>query len=163
MPLQTSEKGIRYWGLQRFVSVLLLIFSALYLAASFFMPLGSIGRPGPGFVPTCIGIFLGFLVVLYFINVFRKRYTHQKENFFGQKEDSLRVARVVFFLFFYGIFLGILGYILSTLITVIAVLYLLRMRGWVRIILISILVSAGSYYFFTGILEVPLPHGILPF
>jgi hypothetical protein len=82
---------------------------------------------------------------------------------FGQKKDFLRVARVIFFLFFYGIFLGILGYILSTLIMVIAVLYLLRMRGWVRIILISILVSTGSYYFFTGILEITLPQGILPF
>ena len=161
--MQASEKGINNHWFQRLVSIFFLIFSALYLAASFSMPLGSIGRPGPGFVPTCIGIFLGFLVVLYFINVFRKRFTHQKEKFFGQKEDSLRVGRVVFFLFFYGIFLGILGYILSTLITVIAVLYLLRMRGWVRIILISILVSAGSYYFFTGILKVPLPHGILPF
>ncbi len=119
-------------------------------------------RPGPGFVPTCIGIFLGFFVVLYFINVFRKRSTDREEKGFGQRKDFLRVVGVIFFLFFYGIFLGILGYILSTLIMVVAVLYLLGMRGWARIILISILVSAGSYYFFSVILEVLLPQGIFP-
>ena len=59
-----SEREVSSNLVQRFVSIGFLIFSGIYLAASLSLPLGKVGKPGPGMVPVGIGIILTFLCLL---------------------------------------------------------------------------------------------------
>ena len=118
-------------------------------------------------VPVGIGIILTFLSLLHVIEVFffEKNRSVQKEEGGGAltRADVLRVTGVVSVLIVYMILFPVLGYTLSTIILMVAVLPLLQMHGWLRIVLISILTSACSYYIFDRLLDVPLPKGIIPF
>ncbi len=152
--------------LERFISLLLLAFSGLYLAESLTLGFGNSKLPGPGLVPTIVGIFLIFLVSLHLVTDFLNRRPLEQKN----KEwpllhgkDSVRIVEMLLLLVFCGVFIGKLGYIITTIILVGASLYFLEMRGWVKITLISILTSGISYYFFGVMFDIPLPQGILPF
>jgi putative tricarboxylic transport membrane protein len=161
-----SKKEVSTNLIQRFVSISFLIFSGIYLVASLSMPLGKVGRPGPGMLPTGIGIILTFLCLLHVIEVFfleKNRGVQKEERGVLTRADALRVIGVASVLIVYMIFFQVLGYILSTIVLVGAILRLLEMRGWLRIVLISIVTSVCSYYIFDRILDVPLPKGIIPF
>ena len=151
--------------MQRIVSIFFLILSAAYLVGSLSLPLGSARKPGPGIVPLAIGIFLCFSSLLYFVKVFflEKKRPEGKGEGFHLGKDSLRLIGLLFFLCFYGFFFKILGYMLSTTIFMMGVMALLEMRKWTQILLISILTAGCSYYFFAVVLQVNLPHGIIPF
>ena len=53
-----------------------------------------------------------------------------------------------------------LGYIVSSSLLMAATFRLLGLRSWGKIIPISILTAAISYYFFECLLGMPLPRGI---
>jgi putative tricarboxylic transport membrane protein len=161
-----SEREVSSNLVQRFVSIGFLIFSGIYLAASLSLPLGKVGKPGPGMVPVGIGIILTFLCLLHVIEVFfleKNRSVQKEEGGVLTRADVLRVTGVISLLILYMIFFPLLGYPFSTIILVGAVLRLLGMHGWIRIVLISIVTSVCSYYIFDRILDVPLPQGIIPF
>jgi putative tricarboxylic transport membrane protein len=150
---------------KRIIAIAFLIFSAVYLTASLFLPWGRTGKPGPGLVPVSVGIAMTILSLLHVIQVFFFEKGHPSEKGGGvlQRKDVLRVAGVVICLVVYMILFPTLGYTLSTVFLVGATLRLLAMHGWTRIVLISVATSVLSYYIFCTILEVQLPRGILPF
>jgi hypothetical protein len=161
-----SKKEVGANLVQRFVSISFLIFSGIYLAASLSLPLGKVGRPGPGMLPSGIGIILTFLSLLHVIEVFfleKNRGVQKEEGGVLTRDDVFRVTGVVSLLILYMIFFPILGYTFSTIFLVGAVLRLLGMHGWIRIVLISVVTSVCSYYLFSTFLDVPLPKGIMPF
>ncbi len=151
---------------QRLVSITMLVCSGVYLAIALSMPLGTVGRPGPGLVPMGIGIGLTFLCLLQVIQVFF--FAKNGSSSIGEtaplrRRDVLRVVGILSFLILYLIFFSFLGYTLSTVILMVAVLRLLGMRGCIRVLLVSVLISVCSFYAFDRLLDVPLPKGILPF
>lgn len=150
---------------RRLVSIFFVIFSCAYMVSALLLPMGKASKPGPGLVPVGIGIFLSFFALLHIVEVFRssRREFGEKEEGFPKREDFYRVMGVILVLVFYLIFLGFLGYILSTIVLVGAVLRLLHMQGWKRIVFLSILTPVCSYYFFNVFLDVPLPQGIFSF
>lgn len=147
------------------VSILFLIFSVVYLTASFSLPFGRTGKPGPGLVPLSVGIAMTIFSLFHVIEVFflEKGRSSTEKGEALQRADLVRVAGVAISLTVYMVLFSLLGYALSTIFLVGATLRLLEMRGWTRIVLISILTSVLSYYIFNNMLEVPLPQGILPF
>ncbi len=160
-----SEKAASTNRIQRFVSIMFLIFAGTYLFLSFSLPLGKVEKPGPGMVPRGIGIVLTLLSLVHVIEVFffEKRTSAKKTEDPLKKEDIIRVTGIVSLLILYMIFFPILGYAFSTVVLIGVVLRLLEMRGWARIVLISIVTSGCSYFIFDRILEVPLPKGMMPF
>jgi len=161
-----SKKEMSANLIHRFVSISFLIFSGIYLAASLSLPVGKVGKPGPGMIPVGIGIILTFLCLLHVIEVFffeKNRSVQKEEGGVLTRADVLRVIGVVCVLIVYMIFFQVLGYTLSTIVLMAAILRLLQMHGWLRIGLISILTSGCSYYIFDRLLDVPLPKGIIPF
>ncbi len=151
---------------QRIVSIFFLIFSAAYLVGSLSLPLGTARKPGPGILPVAIGVFLSFTSLLYFVKVFlleKISSKDDKEKEIHSSRNFLRLMGLLFFLCFYGLFFKILGYMLSTTIFMMGVMPLLEVRKWTQILLVSILTAGFSYYFFTAVLQVNLPQGIIPF
>lgn len=151
--------------LELFVSLSLLAFSCLYLAESLTLGFGNSKLPGPGLLPTIVGIFLAFLVSLLLITdlLNRKRVEKKKKQDLLHGKDFVRLTEMLLLLGFCGLVIGHLGYMLTTIVLVGASLYFLEMRGWVRIAFISIFTSGASYYFFRVMFDIPLPQGILPF
>jgi len=132
------------------------------LLSSLSLPLGSASRPGAGFYP----LFVSFALVCLSLGLLRrsvKRVQVQDEETesFPEGKDRKRIAHVASALILFGVFLKPLGYGVCSAILMGAVLYLLGMRNWGKIIFVSILTSAVSYYLFVSILGVPLPRGIL--
>jgi len=159
------EKAVSTNRIQRFVSILFLIFSGTYLFLSFSLPLGKVAKPGPGMVPRGIGIVLTLLSLVHVMEVFflEKGLSAKKTEDPLKREDVVRVTGIVCLLILYMVLFPTLGYTFSTIILVGAVLRLLEMRGWARIVLISIVTSGFSYFIFDHILDVPLPKGMMPF
>lgn len=157
--------GIEKWWsigkMGRIISLLLLIFSGSYLLKSLSIPYGRISEPGPGIFPVGVGILMTLLTFFNFIKFFHGVPSKKTGESLPQGKDFYRWIGILLVLVFYGVFLGVLGYILSSIILLMLVLFLLGMNGWIRIVLISILTSVISYYLFSIILDVPLPRGIL--
>ena len=152
-----------YENIELTVSVLLLLLSAIYLYAALSLPIGKMNLPGAGLFPTAVGMFLAFTVLVYVIQVLHGKHSKEGEEPFLNEEDLPRMMVMLVILTIYGAFFPFLGYLISSFVLILAVLYLLGMRSWLWIITVAVLVSAGSYYFFGEILKVPLPRGILVF
>ncbi len=139
-----------------------LVLGAAYLAGSFSLPMGSVDHPGAGFYPLLVGIALIFLSIPLLIQSLKTRGIRKKvEEAFPEGKDLHRVVAMVVALIFFAVLLKPLGYGVCSPVLMAAVLRFLGMRNWKKIVLISILSMAISYYLFAFILNVPLPRGLL--
>ena len=151
----------------RAVPIASLCFVALggvYLAKSLELPIGSAARPGAGLYPFLVGITLVALSVSFFIQSLKLIETQQERaEPFPRGKDRQRVMAVAATLFFFVVFLNPLGYMICSIALMGAILRLLGLRSWGKVVLISLFTAAISYYLFFSILGVPLPPGIFSF
>lgn len=139
-----------------------LVLGGAYLAGSLNLPMGSADRPGAGLYPFLVGITLIALSVPLFIRSVRQKETQQeKEEAFPKGKDLKRVVAVALTIVFFIVLLKPLGYAVCSAVLMGAILRFLGLRSWEKIVLISILTAAISYYLFASVLDVPLPRGIL--
>lgn len=138
-----------------------LFLGAAYLAGSLELPRGSAAQPGAGLYPLLLGIFLVALSLALLIRSLRKNETKPEEGEpFPKGKDRQRVIAVGIALFLFALLLKPLGYGLCTAVLMGAILRLLGLASWGKIVLISILTAFLSYYLFASLLGVPLPGGI---
>jgi putative tricarboxylic transport membrane protein len=136
--------------------VLLLAGVAAYEAAK--LPFGSVGNPGPGFLPWWAAVALGLLAVL------RLGQTRLARPAPDDDHPDRRVATVVGLvvaLLAYVALLELLGYPLSTFLLVLVVLRLLELRRWAVTLGIAAAAAIASFVVFAVWLKVPLPPGPL--
>ncbi|HSR10385.1 MAG TPA: tripartite tricarboxylate transporter TctB family protein [Thermodesulfobacteriota bacterium] len=138
-----------------------LLLGIAYLAAGIRLPFGTSLRPGAGLFPLVIGISLTTLSAIILVSALRKREESSNDQEpFPQGEDRRRVAAVAVTLILFVILVKPLGYVVSSALLMAATFRLLGLRSWGKIIPVSILTAALSYYFFESILGMALPHGI---
>ncbi|MBM4333786.1 MAG: tripartite tricarboxylate transporter TctB family protein [Deltaproteobacteria bacterium] len=151
----------------RAVPIASLCFVALggvYLAKSLELPMGSAARPGAGLYPLLVGIALIVLSVSFLIQSYQAKETQpDREESFPKGKDRQRVVAVAAALFFFVLFLNPLGYLICSIALMGAILRLLGLRSWGKIVFISIVTAGLSYYLFFSILGVPLPRGFFSF
>lgn len=123
--------------------------------------LGSLHKPGPGFMPFLTGVLLGSLgLLLAFLNT-RKRSEEKGgekvslRQFWGKGVYSLAIS------FLYAFFLDPLGFIVATFLLIFSLLKIMGTRKWFTPILISFLTVALSYFIFDVWLRIDFPKGIL--
>jgi hypothetical protein len=124
---------------------------------SYKIGIGSINNPGPGLFPFLLGSLL-FLLSLYKINIFFKKKrldetTHVRLFF-------KKLFALLFLLFFYAIFIDLIGYIFTTFITFSFIFRIAGYKNWFKIITYTICIMFISYLGFTY-LGVRLPQGLL--
>lgn len=125
----------------------------LYLAFGFPEP-GQPEDPGTAALPQLIGFGLLILGIMLFFNA-------EKNIFLPEKDARVRTALIVVAGISYALALTPLGFLLSTLIFMVAGLLIMGIRSALRLILVPLAVSIGVYYLFTGALGVYLPSGII--
>jgi len=124
--------------------------------------IGSLSKPGPGFVSFYASIFfIGFTVLMLIMNRFDpKKFSKLTDAWKGLHWGAVLI--VIGSSIIYLLILDKLGYLLSTFGFMLLLFGLGKMKPWVMLISTALAVI-GSYYLFHILLKVPLPRGILSF
>lgn len=147
---------------ERLAALVVLALSGAYLALGLPLPRGVSARPGPGFFPLLVGIFLCGTALAFVVETFRRSPRASTPwGAAGLSADARwRVAATGAALVGFCLLLPWLGY---PVVTLAFVTLLLRSLGaaWTAATVSGLASAAASYYLFGVLLGVPLPRGVL--
>lgn len=139
----------------RIIAVIIVILGAVLLFLAFGFPdPGQPEDPGTAALPRLIG---GALVILGIMLLFNS----EKNIFLPEQGSRIRTGLIVVAGIAYAFALTPLGFMLSSLIFMVAALLIMGIRSILRLVLVPIIVSVAVYYLFTDALGVYLPSGII--
>lgn len=140
-----------------YITIILIFIGIFIIVYSYKIDIGSINHPGPGLFPFLIGSIL-FILSLYkikeIIKTKIKREVNQTPIIFK------KIIALISSLLFYAIFLQLLGYLITTLITIGLILRIAGYKSWFRIFLYTFSIVFISYFIFTT-LGVRFPKGVI--
>lgn len=125
---------------------------------------GSITNLSPKFFPSFASIGL----IFFGLNLSFAEYGKYRKNKIGNQNEKttktgynkyLRVLLVAIVLVAYIYLIDFLGFIISTVLALISSSIILGERSWKYIIVVNILITIVSYYFFSVGFRIPLPLG----
>jgi hypothetical protein len=123
--------------------------------------LGKLHTPGPGMMPFLLGLLFSIISFYLLVNSLFKRSMEDKTITEEQGQiNSRKVILVLASLFFYGLFLETLGYLIVTLITMTILFWTMGLVRWRSLGVASCLTVLVTYFLFTY-LGVRFPAGIL--
>lgn len=143
--------------------IVVFLFGAVTTILSLQMNIGTFRKAGDGLFPLGLGIILMFLSLLFVLQVFLR----PEEGEAKVPPVTAGGARQV--LLFLGAvalataLLNWLGYLLTALLLMLALLRLLGMKRWVPLTLFSVISAGASHLLFVYWLKIPLPRGWLDF
>lgn len=143
----------------RLVPLVILVAFGFYLAQAMKLPLGTAAKPGAGFFPVAVAVFACVVALVAGARVFLSPRAVRPESP-SETMDPVqrrRVAGAVGALVAFCLTLPWIGYPLAAFGFVSVVLWGLGGR-WQVALLTGALSSAGSYYLFGILLDVPLPR-----
>ena len=143
------------------VGSLIFLFVGVYgLIFSTQMPLGRWNEPGPGIFPLFLSISLCFSGILWCcVGKDERKEGIPRERLIGQIMTPLRIVLTTAA---YILALSRMGYLLASILYLFTLfLWISRFRWWVSLGL-SIVIGAGSWYFFGRLLSAQLPQGLFP-
>jgi hypothetical protein len=133
--------------------------SAVYLAVALTFPFGNVAKPGPGFYPVGVGVFLCVAAAALAVGLLRGDAVVAAAGSALPPGARARVATTVGGLLGFCLLLPWIGYGLSAFLFVAVVLRQLGGGGWPVAVLIAAVSAAASSYVFGVLLGVPLPRG----
>jgi len=147
----------------RISAVFWLCFAVLVSIESYRLGLGTLHKPGPGFLFFWTSIFLGIMSLIVLIRAWVGKKTEEsKESIFG-KQNTRKIIFVLISLFLYAIFMETMGFIPVTLLLFIFLLGIIEKKRWFFTAFVSIVVTACAYLIFETWLKSQLPKGFLEF
>ena len=139
-------------------SIVCILIGIAVAAWSVKLDLGTPTEPQPGFFPFIAGISLFILSAMLLVYAWLGRSTGTDP--FG---DLRRPIFLVSGLLIYSLILDLAGYIIATIMLAAVVLFVMELRTWWKVFVISLVVSLVSYILFDRLLGITLPSGILGF
>jgi putative tricarboxylic transport membrane protein len=133
--------------------------SAVYLGVSLTFPLGDVAKPGPGFYPVGVGIFLAVAAAALAASLLRGLPVVAAVGQPLPAGGRARVAATLGGLVAFALLLPWIGYALSAFVFVAVVLRYLGGGRWPAALLVAAGAAAVSQYGFGVLLGVPLPRG----
>jgi hypothetical protein len=135
---------------ERLVALAVLLTSGGYLLAALPLARGTGARPGPGFFPFAVGVFLCAVSLAFVVASAAQALAPAARG---------RVLITAGTLVGSCLFLPWIGYPAMAFLFVALLLRALGGRGWITIVATALVSSAASYYLFAVLLGVPLPRG----
>jgi hypothetical protein len=132
------------------------------LVAALRFPVLSAGVPGPGFLPTLISagiIASGFVLVA---SALRGSATSPKPGW-PSLAGWWRVGLMLVAMAFAFVFLDELGFLISTTLFMVLMIYALGERSWLMLLVVPPGAALALYFVFAVWLRVPLPKGLITF
>jgi hypothetical protein len=149
----------------RISSLILALVSLMIVIGSLSYPFGSWAKPGPAFLPLGCGAIMFFLSLNTFFQSIRREkkiggaiHENRDSPFLTSRWPKLVWA--IGILFFYYLFLEILGFVLTTFIFMVLLLKAVESTRWRTVLLEAFLATFVSYALFELWLKVQLPKGI---
>lgn len=136
-------------------SFFILGFSLFVLWESLRLGLGSLQKPGSGFLSFCTGVILSVICLI------ELRKNWGKQDLLKVLPSSRRVIIALISLIVYSIVLETVGFIVATFFLVGIVFHLAEPRRWWALLGMSALVTLLVYLVFGILLQVNFPRGIL--
>lgn len=149
MPIGVWQK------LKNLFSIFLLVVSGFYVALAFRLPMFSKHIPGSGFFPRVVGITLIVLLIIELI----KNVKDEQEDAFSMEHLRLfllLIATTTVYIFLFNIF----GAILSTILFMVAVLFLFNKGKRIQNLVLGISIPIALFILFEVLLNTGLPKGI---
>ena len=140
-----------------------LFFGVLVSIESARLGLGTLHRPGPGFLFFYAGIFVSIMALIILTMAFvTKTLEGAGEKIFGG-QNIWKAVYVLIAIFLYALLMEPLGFIPVTLLLFLFILGIIEKKRWVVAILTSVAVTVAAYLIFETALQSQLPKGILGF
>lgn len=137
-----------------------LVLSAFTCIASLRIGLGSVGDPGPGFLPFYVSLAVAALAIILFLKDRGNRALGGTEAIFGGR-NAKNIIYAISFILAYGMLLERIGFLLCTLFFVAACLKIIGSKKLPAVIVISIGIALGAYVLFELLLSIQVPEGDL--
>lgn len=147
----------------RISGIFWLLFAIFVGIESYRLGLGTLHKPGPGFLYFWTSIALGIMALVVLIRAgISKKAGVPEISIFG-KQNMLKIALVLISVFLYALLMETLGFIPVTLLLFIFLLGVIEKKKWFFTIFVSIVVTVISYLIFEIWLKSQLPKGLLGF
>lgn len=146
--------------LARLTTLAVLAAAGAYLALALAYPRGVPARPGPGFFPLLVGVFLCVVALLFVARSLRGRVSATPTVVAGAAGEAWgRVGVTAAGLVGFGVLLPWAGFPITTFLFVTALLKRLGGGRWSIAAGGGAVTAVAAYYFFAVLLDVPLPRG----
>ena len=146
-------------------SLFLFLIALMVLLGAAKLGLGTVGNPGPGFLPFLAAGVLGLCSGAHFLS--NRVLTAQRSDGAMAKlwagTKWRKVIYVVLGLLVYSIFFEDVGFIVSTFFLMMFLLRVMEVKHWYTVLIGGVLVTFTSYLIFEKILMIGFPMGILGF
>jgi putative tricarboxylic transport membrane protein len=143
------------------VGIVIFIFGGITALLSLKMPIGTFRMAGTGMFPLILGILLMVLSGAFILKIFfqGKEQRVKKEPSIESSESPIQLTFFLGTMVLSTLFLNQLGYPLTSLLLMVALLRILGIKRWGLNILISVVTAVGSYFLFVKWLDIPMPKG----
>jgi putative tricarboxylic transport membrane protein len=146
----------------RISGVIGLLFAIFMSIQSYGLGLGTLHKPGPGFLFFWTSIALGGLSLVVVLRAMIDRRPGAEGTLFGRK-NLRKTLLVLGSVMLYAIFMETIGFIPVTLVLFLFLLGVIEKKKWSLTIFISVVVTVVSYLIFEVWLRSQLPKGLLEF
>jgi len=145
----------------RISAIFWLCFAVLVIIQSYHLGLGTLHKPGPGFLFFWVNIVLAIMSLIVLIRAWlSKKEEGPQPAIFGTQNVS-KIIFVMISLFLYALLMEIIGFIPVTLLLFIYLLGIVEKKKWFYTIFVSVVVTVISYLIFETWLQSQLPKGLL--
>jgi hypothetical protein len=147
-------------GLDQKSSLFWMAFSLIVVKLSLDLGVGTLARPGSGFLPGLAAACMFVLASVVFISSLGAR---KKSRLFMVPGGVLRVLCILFALISYALVLERIGFLIAAFLLMSAMLFGIGKQKVIVVFLFSVLSSFGAFALFQLWLKTPLPKGFLGF
>jgi putative tricarboxylic transport membrane protein len=145
---------------RKYPAIFFILFSIYVCIVGYRLGLGSLSKPGSGFMPFWSGAFVGILAAVVLIqDIISRQATGEKREKVAWKS----IALTLLFFLIYILVLERLGYVISTILFVGIILKVIERKGWFLSSWVAAVMALASYYIFKVWLQAELPKGLFGF
>ena len=147
----------------RISGIFWLVFALFIGVQSYRLGLGTLHKPGPGFLFFWTSIVLAIMSLIVLIPAWSSKKSKELQTSIFGKQNTRKIILVLISLFLYAIFMERIGFIPVTLLLFIFLLGMIEKKRWSYTIFVSIVVVVIAYLIFETWLRSQLPKGLLDF
>ena len=125
-----------------------LCFAVLVIIQSYHLGLGTLHKPGPGFLFFWVNIVLAIMSLIVLIRAWTSKTEEGPQPSIFGTQNVGKIILVMVSLFLYSLLMEIIGFIPITLLLFIYLLGIIEKKKWFYTIFVSIVVTVISYLIF---------------
>jgi putative tricarboxylic transport membrane protein len=144
-------------------SIFWLVFAVIVSVESYRLGLGTLRRPGPGFLFFWAGILLTIMSLIILIRAWITQKGKGAGGFIFGGQNIWKIVLVLISVFLYVLLMEKLGFIVVTFLLFLFLLGIVEKKGWLFTLLTSLAVTMAAYLIFETALQSQLPKGLLEF